>query len=103
VSSPFDIWYLQTAEADLEAIFDYILVDSPPAAVSMLEKFDHAISRLAVEPEIGAVPKDDRLRKLGYRVLVVGDYLVFYVVKSRKRTVQIRRIVHGARRHSLRL
>ena len=103
MSTPFDIRYLQTAEADLEAIFDYILVDSPPAAVSMLEKFDHAISRLAVNPEIGADPKDDRLRKPGYRVLVVGDYLVFYVVKSRKRTVQIRRIVHGARRHSLRL
>jgi addiction module RelE/StbE family toxin len=101
VSTPFDIRYLQTAEADLEAIFDYILVDNSPAAVSMLEKFDHAISRLAVNPEIGADPKDDRLRKPGYRVLVVGDYLVFYVVKSRTRTVQIRRIVHGARQHSL--
>jgi toxin ParE1/3/4 len=100
MSTPLTIRYLQTAEADLEDIFDYIVVDNPPAAVSMLEKFDHAISRLAINPEIGANPKDDRLRKLGYRVLIIGDYLVFYVVKSRTRTVQIRRIVHGARQYS---
>jgi len=30
-------------------------------------------------------------------VLVVGDYLVFYVVVRRK--VQIRRVLHGARRY----
>jgi toxin ParE1/3/4 len=100
MSTPFTIRYLQTAEADLEEIFDYIVVDNPPAAVSILEKFDHAISRLAINPEIGADPKDDRLKKLGYRVLIIGNYLVFYVVKSRTRTVQIRRIVHGARQYS---
>ena len=100
MSTPFTIRYLQTAEADLEEIFDYIVVDNPPAAVSILEKFDHAISRSAINPEIGADPKDDRLKKLGYRVLIIGNYLVFYVVKSRTRTVQIRRIVHGARQYS---
>jgi plasmid stabilization system protein ParE len=44
------------------------------------------------------VPKDDRLKKLGYRMLIVGKYLVFYVVKAN--TVQIRRIIHGARQYS---
>ncbi len=98
MSAAFEIRYLKTAEKDLEGIFEYIMKDSPKAAVSMLEKFDRSISKLARNPKLGVIPKDDRLKKLGYRMLIVGRYLVFYVVK--KKTVQIRRVVHGARRYS---
>ena len=31
-----------------------------------------------------------------FRRLVVGDYLVFYVVNEDKKTVEIRRILHGS-------
>ena len=98
MSRPFKIRYLSTAENDLDDIFDYIMRDNPSAAVFLLEKFDHSISQLAINPEIGVVPKDDRLKKLGYRMLIIGKYLVFYVVKAN--TVQIRRIIHGARQYS---
>ncbi len=91
----FEVRYLSTAIADLEDIFDYILQDNPSAAASMLEKFDAAISRLAGNPYLGVVPRDERLRRLGYRMLIIAEYLLFYVVKPH--TVQIRRILHGAR------
>jgi len=91
----FEVRYLATAVADLEGIFDYILQDNPSAAASMLEKFDAAVSRLAGNPYLGVVPRDERLRRLGYRMLIIAEYLVFYVVKPH--TVQIRRILHGAR------
>lgn len=91
----FEVRYLSTAVADLEDIFDYILQDNPSAAASMLEKFDAAISRLAGNPYLGVVPRDERLRRLGYRMLIIAEYLLFYVVKPH--TVQIRRILHGAR------
>jgi toxin ParE1/3/4 len=95
MSGRYEIRYLPTAEADLEEIFDYIVRDNPSAAASMLEKFDDAISQLADNAHLGVAPRDDRLRRLGYRMLIIGDYLVFYVVKSK--TVQIRRIIHGGR------
>ncbi len=98
MSSPFEIRYLPTAENDLDDIFDYIMMDNPSAAVSMLEKFNRSISQLAFNPELGVAPKDDRLKKLGYRMLIIGKYLVFYVVKAN--TVQIRKIIHGARQYS---
>ena len=97
MSKPYEIRYLRTAEEDLEDIFDYILRDNPSAASATLDQFDLAISQLARIPGLGAVPRDDRLRNLGYRMLIVGDYLVFYVVKSK--TVQIRRIIHGTRNY----
>jgi addiction module RelE/StbE family toxin len=98
MSGPFEIRYLSTAENDLDDIFDYIMKDNPSATVSLLEKFDDSISQLAVNPGIGVIPKDDRLKKLGYRILIIGRYLVFYVVKAN--TVQIRRIIHGTRQYS---
>jgi toxin ParE1/3/4 len=97
MSDSYEIRYLPTAEEDLEDIFDYIMLDNPSAAASMLEKFDDLISQLAHNPHLGVAPRDDRLRKLGYRMLIIGDYLAFYVVKSRM--VQIRRIIHGARNY----
>jgi toxin ParE1/3/4 len=95
--SPFKIRYLSTAENDLDDIFTYILKDKPSAAASLLENFDSSISQLAFNPELGVVPKDERLKKLGYRILVVGKYLIFYVVRGK--TVQIRRVIHGARQY----
>lgn len=98
MSRQFRIRYLSTAQKDLDEIFDYILRDKPSAALSMLEKFDHTISQLSLNPELGVIPKDDRLKNLGYRMLIVEKYLVFYVVKPR--SIQIRRIIHGARKYS---
>ena len=96
--SPFKIRYLSTAENDLDDIFTYILKDKPSAAASLLKNFDGSISQLAFNPELGVVPKDERLKKLGYRILVVGKYLIFYVVKGK--TEQIRRLIHGTRQYS---
>lgn len=90
-----EIHYLATAERDLVEIFQYILKDNPTAASSLLDEIDRSISHLSRNPDLGVVPRDDRLKKIGYRVLIIRKYLVFYVVK--KETIQIRRVLHGAR------
>jgi toxin ParE1/3/4 len=97
VTKRYRIRYLSTAQKDLFEIFEYILKDNPGAALNQLEKFDQTISHLASNPLLGIVPNDERLRRLGYRVLVVDSYLVFYVIKGK--VVQIRRILHGARKY----
>lgn len=98
MSTPYDIRYLSTAEKDLTDIFEYIRKDNPSAALSQLERFDKSISHLASNPFMGVSPKDERLKKLGYRILIINKYLVFYVVKTR--VVQIRRIIRGTRKYS---
>ena len=98
MSKPYTIRYLSPAQKDLIAIFEYISKDNPTAAISHLKRFDKAIFKLALNPLLGVIPNDTRLKKLGYRMLIVGKYLVFYVVKGQ--IVQIRRVIHGARRYS---
>ena len=95
MSDVLKIQNLKTAERDLVGIFAYIRNDNPTAAASLLEEIDRSISHLSRNPDIGVVPKDDRLRKLGYHILIIRNYIVFYVVK--KDAIQIRRVLHGAR------
>lgn len=95
----FDICYLRTAECDLYNIIDYIARDNPAAAETFLQELDLSISNLAANPYMGRIPRDQRLKSLKYRMLVIGKYLVFYVVKEDEGIVQIRRVIHGARKY----
>ena len=59
-------------------IYDYALKDNPGAAAALLEEFDDSIAQLSYHPEMGVVSRDERLSRLGYRMLVIRKYLVFY-------------------------
>jgi len=82
----FDVRYLPIAQ------------DSPSRAVAFLERVDKKIGNLAFHSRMGRIPQDEKLRGLGYHVLIVRDFLVFYVLHGR--TVQIHRVLHGSRHYS---
>lgn len=89
------IRYLPAAVDDLLAIYDWIAVDNPSAAASFTDKIDKRIGSLAIHPHLGRIPKHEKLRAFGYRVLVIESYLAFYVL--RRNVVEIHRVVHGSR------
>lgn len=97
MASKYTIKYLEPAQNDLVEIFDYIALDSPQSASKFIDKIDLSIRLLGSHPLLGATPKDQRLKKLGYRMLIINSYLAFYKVKSK--TVFIYRIIHGKRRY----
>jgi len=94
----YRIQYLPIAEEDLVQIFEYIYIDNPEAAARFVERMDTATKKLESFPRTGPIPNDNRLKLLGYRMLVIDNYIVFYVLI--KDVVEIRRIVHGKRRYS---
>jgi len=91
----YTLRYLLAAQEDLISIFDYIAQDSPSRALTFVEKLDKRIKLLEDQPRLGRVPRHQRFREEGYRVLFVESYLAFY--KIRKGTIEIHRVVHGAR------
>lgn len=80
------------AEADLEAIFDYIRQDSPPNATAFVRRLREKIVRIAHAPRIYGVR--DALAP-GLRVAVHGNYLILFRLEGS--AIEITRIVHGAR------
>ena len=87
--------YLPIAVADLDEIFIFVADNSPQAAMELIDRMDASIAGLESFPEMGLIAKPPRLARKGYRVLIVDDYLVFYVLLDD--IVEIRRIVSGKR------
>jgi addiction module RelE/StbE family toxin len=95
----YEVVYLPAAKKDLNEIISYIQTDAPEAALNFLDKIDENISHLKHFPYKGKKPEDESLKSKGYQMLVIGNYLVFYVVFENKKIVEIRRIIHGKRKH----
>lgn len=88
----------EAAEKDLSEIIEYIANDNPTAALRMADDIEQTILQLEDFPLIGSVPKNRRLARQGYRMLIAESYLVFYVILNDD-TVEIRRILSGKREY----
>jgi plasmid stabilization system protein ParE len=93
---PLAVIYSKQARQDIHSIFDYIQLFRPQAAEHFIERLDRVVERVAHLPRSGPLPRDKRLRTLGYRYAVVDEYLLFY--RCSRISVAILRMVHG-RRH----
>jgi len=86
----------EAAERDLVEIVDYIANDNFSAALKLAEEIEQNILWLEDFPLMGVIPKSRRLIRQGYRILIVDNFLVFYVLLD-DGTIEIRRIVSGKR------
>ena len=91
----FALRLLSIAEQDFLDIIEYLAAESPVAAHTMMDQIEKRLQQLRDYPFLGKVPADTKLARMGYRVLVAGNYLAFYKVCGK--TVVIYRIIHGAR------
>jgi toxin ParE1/3/4 len=98
MNQKYKIEYLPAAQQDLVDILIYIKQDNPTAAYNLILAIDETISKLEDFPKRGVTPKDLRLKSLNYKMLVIDNYLVFYVIKED--IVEIRRILHGKRKYT---
>ena len=76
-------------------VIDYLNTLSQDTALKYYDRLTSEIASLSMMPERCPRPRDLALAAKGYRYLVVGNYLVFYVVAGN--VVQIRRILYARR------
>jgi toxin ParE1/3/4 len=86
---------LRVAEDDLVSIISYVASGRKSAAIELAAMFESRLQMLATNPRLGLIPKEPQLKKLGFRYLLVEDYLVFYTVEGS--TLLVHRVIHGAR------
>lgn len=91
----YEIRIFPTAKQDLLDVIDYLNTLSRDSALKCYDRLVSEIASLSTMPERCPRPRDLALAAKGYRYLVVGNYLVFYVVAGN--TVQIRRILYARR------
>ncbi len=93
----YQIRLLRIAEEDLTEIISFIAADNPIAANSIADKIEKNIELLSNNPMIGRIPRDEDIKNLGYRYIIVQNYIVFYTIEER--AIFIHRILHGARNY----
>lgn len=81
------------AQADRDAIFDYIEQDSPQAAITVDDRIRSQVENLAQFPKSGRTGQVEGTREL---VIQRTPYIVAYRIATN--TVRILRVLHGARR-----
>lgn len=87
------IWMSPEAEQDLVEIFEYIFIDNPAAAKSILDSIENEVNHLASHPHLGRAGRVPRTREL---ILSSAPYVIPYQV--RKGRLEILRIYHASRK-----
>ena len=93
----FQIRLLKIAEEDFTEIVSYIAADNPNAANTLANKIEKKLELLSENPKLGRIPRDEEIRNLGYRYIIIQNYIIFYNIDEK--TILIHRILHSARNY----
>ena len=89
----------QLAHQNLDNIVSYIAVQlaNRAAASDFLDEVDRCYDYLRSNPMMYSKCGDSRLGKLGYRKVVIRNYILVYKVDEISKTVIVLRFFYGAR------
>lgn len=93
----FKLSYSPLFYADLDKITDYILYElkNEAAAMALIGEVEAAIKQRLANPLQSAIYPSLNEREHPYRRVIVGNYLIFYVVIDD--TMIVRRMLYGRR------
>lgn len=99
IEEPYEVLRAQTAEDQLRDIVLYLrdVSGGSGPALRLLDRFERATTFLSSFPKLGVVPGSPALARRGYRMLVVGEYLVFYRVDDELRRIIVVGFFHKSR------
>ena len=95
----YKIGYSEAAEQDLVNIFGYISMSllEPETAKKLINRIMNAIAGLEELPLRHKLYQNEPFHSRELRVLPVDNYLVFYTVIEKVKTVAIIRVMYGGR------
>jgi len=93
----YQVRLLKIAEEDFTEIVSFIAADNLNAANSLADKIEKNLELLSDNPKLGRIPRDEEIRNLGYRYIIVQNYIIFYTIEEK--TILVHRILHSARNY----
>lgn len=95
----YDVKITEQAEADLCGIYEYIayILQSSQNAAAQLVRLEKNIGSLAQMPERFRRYEKEPWYGLGWRLMLVDRYCVFYMVEHEQGVVSVTRILYGGR------
>lgn len=98
----YTIKFTPVAHNDLKEMYSYISQELfvENVAEDLLSRIETNILRLNFFPYSGSYPADAVLRHKGYRLIIIDNYIVFYIVDEQEKQVIIMRVLHGKQKYA---
>jgi len=95
----YNIRIMRPAQDEMRETYRYIAdgLNNPVAAQRRLSLIDEAIASLKENPGRFPLVRDDYLASKGYRMIVVKNHLVFFIVREKEKAVSVMRVLYGRR------
>ena len=95
----YKIEYLEIAKKDMEKIIHYISynLNNRKAASELIKSFSKEINRINIFPYENPEYKPIKELKNTYRKAKIKNYLIFYTIKEKEKTIIITRIIYQKR------
>ena len=97
MAKKYEVVVTPSAQKDLTEIKTYFTDVLKTSSISIFEKFLEQVKILKVHPFTYKVHQDPLLKLVGYRIIPIDNYLMFYVIKSN--IVQIHRVLYAKRNY----
>ena len=93
----YKIYVSEPAEKDLKDMVKYIALQlsAPVSAIRMMELLEEAMSGLSESPRGCPLIAEECLSRLGYRKLMVRNYIIFFSVSEKEKVVDIERVLYA--------
>jgi toxin ParE1/3/4 len=90
---------MKPAQNEMRETYRYIAGDlqNPIAAARRIALIDEVIQSLKKNPARFALARDNYLASKGYRMIVVKNHLVFFIIREEVKTVSVMRVLYGRR------
>ena len=97
MAKKYEVVVTPSAQKDLTEIKSYFTDVLKTSSNSIFDKFLEQVKILKVHPFTYRVHQDPLLKLVGYRIIPIDNYLMFYVIKSN--IVQIHRVLYAKRNY----
>ncbi len=98
-SKKFTYVLTETAETDLDEIFEYIAVDlvNPDAASAFADELEEKLDEVCKAPKSGRLVDNEFLKRDDIRRTRVGNFIAYYVIDDAEKHIVVLRVVYSKR------
>lgn len=92
----YTLEFLPAALNDMtEIVSSFVMLDSKQGAMRIKTKMTKAAEQILTLPYSGVTVPDPKLSKLGFRMIIVEKYLMFYKIFEDEKKILFYRVLNG--------
>ena len=86
-------------DKDVEASYNYIKdnLEAPMAAENLIKEILKILNKIRKNPNIRPLVQDKYLASLGYRLVNVNNYMIFYIIGDDNKHIKVVRFLYKRR------